>query len=95
MTKTLSPEHRAALLAGRLAAPKESADDYPFVVIPPTPADPKTRVIRCKDNLQFILQRRSGAKWVGVWLFATVLGARRIHGDIGLRAVALFGEVRP
>ena len=41
---------------------RESDDPYPVVV----QLDAKTRVIDCKDNIQWILQRRRGVQWHGV-----------------------------
>ena len=41
----------------------ESSDDYPFILFR---VGNRHRVIRCKDDIQYILQKTSGAKWVGV-----------------------------
>jgi hypothetical protein len=45
-----------------LTSHRETDDAYPVLF----QLDPKTRVINCKDNIQWILQRRRGAKWQGV-----------------------------
>ena len=83
----MTPEHRATLLAGRRARPKEGAADYPHVVVQPIG---KLRIIRCPDNLQFIAQRRAGSQWSGFGFFVTVAGARRLPLELRARAVALF-----
>ena len=46
----------------RRSPPKEEADDYPWMVV----TDGKLRVIICKDDIQWILQHRSGGRWRGV-----------------------------
>jgi hypothetical protein len=71
---------------------KESADDYPHVVIGPIG---KVRIIRCRDDIQFIMQRRETcngkANWRGVWFFRTVLGVRFLpEPSLREAAAALF-----
>jgi hypothetical protein len=44
-------------------ARNESADDYPAVV---ALIDAKTRVISCRANIQWIVQRKNGKGWRGV-----------------------------
>jgi hypothetical protein len=41
---------------------RESDDAYPAVV----QLDAKTRVINCRDNIQWILQRKRGDQWYGI-----------------------------
>jgi hypothetical protein len=60
-TPEIKPQ-RAAMAAGRLKRPKESAEDYPQIV---AVLDAKTRVIECADGIQWIVQRRTGSLWTG------------------------------
>lgn len=49
----------------------ESADEYPFVI---AQLDERTRIIACKDDIQWIVQHRRGASWRGTGFFRTKAG---------------------
>jgi hypothetical protein len=51
--------------------PHESSDDYPAVV---AILDDRTRVIECANGIQWIVQRRSGRIWQGIYFCRTKAG---------------------
>jgi hypothetical protein len=60
-TSQTSPAAREGLHAAH-SSHRESDDAYPTLV----QVDDRTRVISCKDDLQWILQRRQGGKWCSI-----------------------------
>lgn len=85
--RVLSEEHLAKLAAGRRAVPSESQDSYPRVVVA---LDNKVRIIRCKDNIQYVTQVRSGELWKGSSYFATLKGAEIQDLRVREHAINLF-----
>jgi hypothetical protein len=50
---------------------RESSENYPAVV---SMLDSKTRVIECADGIQWVIQRRRGRIWQGIYFCRTKAG---------------------
>ena len=57
----MNKSHRDSALPTRRPA-GETADQYPNVVA----ASGRWRIIRCRDDIQFIVQRRAAGSWMKV-----------------------------